>query len=59
MKEPCLPTLSSSTTVATKGIEWQVEFRVIRVGNAIEFVKKSILYADFVDIVVFLLSNSD
>lgn len=59
MKEPCLPTLSSSTTVDTKGIEWQVEFRVIRVGNAIEFVKKSILYADFVDIVVFLLSNSD
>ena len=59
MKEPCLPTLSSSTTVVTKGIEWQVGFRVIRVGNAIEFVKKSILYADFVDIVVFLLSNSD
>ena len=59
MKEPCLPTLSSSTTVATKGIEWQVGFRVIRVGNAMEFVKKSILYADFVDIVVFLLSNSD
>lgn len=59
MKEPCLPTLSSSTTVATTDGEWQVGFRVIRVGNAIEFVKKSILYADFVDIVVFLLSNSD